>query len=161
MTILTPNSIVDLHGADKLISTVGSMGLHPVHSVEPFKVGLTQEDLNGFWRRIGDRIGTLDSKLVNRCTLCHIINEDHNVNLAGYDYIVRRIESGEAMGSELKDLRLVKEIAEVLFDYRACEKAIDDGDVRLVNRIMSKYPPSKTEGRRSKARKKAVERVFA
>ena len=158
-TPFSPNGIVDRLGADVLVSTVGSMGLHPVHSTEPFQVKISQEELDGFWRRIGDRVRSLDSKLVNRNNVCHIIGEDYNVSLAGYDYIVRRIDSGEAMGSELKDLRLVKEIAEVLFDYRACEKALDEGDVRLVNRIMSKYPSSKSEGRRSKARKKAVEVV--
>ena len=156
---ISPEGIVDAVGADKLISTLGSMGLYSVHSTEPFHVKVSQDDLNGFWRRIGDRLKSLDSKLVNRNNVCHIIGEDHNVSLAGYDYIVRRIDSGEAMGSELKDLRLVKEIAEVLFDYRACEKALDEGDVKLVNRIMSKYPSSKSEGRRSKARKKAVEVV--
>ena len=155
----TPDGIVNRLGADRLVSTVGSMGIHPVHSTEPFQVKVTQEDLNGFWRRIGDRLKSLDSKLVNRNNVCHIIGEDQDLNMVGYDYIVRRIDSGEAMGSELKDLRLVKEIAEVLFDYRACEKALDEGDVKLVNRIMSKYPSSKSEGRRSKARKKAVEVV--
>ena len=158
-TPFSPDGIVDRLGADVLVSTVGSMGLHPVHSTEPFQVKISQEELDGFWRRIGDRIRSLDSKLVNRNNVCHIIGEDHNVSLAGYDYIVRRIDSGEAMGSELKDLRIVKEIAETIMDYRTCENAIMDGDVRLVNRIMSKYPTSKTEGRRSKARKKAVEVV--
>ena len=155
----TPDGIVNRLGADRLVSTVGSMGIHPVHSTEPFQVKVTQEELNGFWRRIGDRLKSLDSKLVNRNNVCHIIGEGQDLNMVGYDYIVRRIDSGEAMGSELKDLRLVKEIAEVLFDYRACEKALDEGDVKLVNRIMSKYPSSKSEGRRSKARKKAVEVV--
>ena len=156
---ISPEGIVDAVGADKLISALGSMGLYSVHSTEPFHVKVSQDDLNGFWRRIGDRLMSLDSKLVNRSNVCHIIGEDQDLNMVGYDYIVRRIDSGEAMGSELKDLRLVKEIAEVLFDYRACEKALDEGDVKLVNRIMSKYPSSKSEGRRSKARKKAVEVV--
>ena len=155
----TPDGIVNRLGADRLVSTVGSMGIYPVHSTEPFQVKVTQEELNGFWRRIGDRLKSLDSKLVNRNNVCHIIGEDQDLNMVGYDYVVRRIDSGEAAGSELKDLRLVKEIAETIMDYRACENAIVDGDVRLVNRIMSKYPTSKTEGRRSKARKKAVEVV--
>ena len=153
----TPDGIVNRLGADRLVSTVGSMGIYPVHSTEPFQVKVTQEELNGFWRRIGDRLKSLDSKLVNRSNVCHIIGEDRDLNMVGYDYIVRRIDSGEAMGSELKDLRIVKEIADTILDYRALRDAIDDGDVRLVNRIMSKYPTSKTEGRRSKARKKAVE----
>ncbi len=155
----TPDGIVNRLGLDRLVSTVGSMGIHPVHSTEPFQVKVTQEDLNGFWRRIGDRLKSLDSKLVNRNNVCHIIGEDQDLNMVGYDYIVRRIDSGEAMGSELKDLRIVKEIADTILDYRALRDAIDDGDVRLINRIMSKYPTSKTEGRRSKARKKAVEVV--
>ena len=156
---ISPEGIVDAVGADKLISTLGSMGLYSVHSTEPFYVKVSQDDLNGFWRRIGDRLMSLDSKLVNRNNVCHIIGEDQDINMVGYDYIVRRIDSGEAAGSELKDLRIVKEIADTILDYRALRDAIDDGDVRLVNRIMSKYPTSKTEGRRSKARKKAVEVV--
>ena len=158
---VTPESIIDSIGADKLISSVGTMGLHPVHSSEPFQVGLTQEELNGFWRRVGDQLRKLDSKLINRSNVCHIIGEGQDINMDGYDYICRRIKSGEANGSELKDLRLVKEIAEVIMDYRSCENALTEGDIRSVNRIMAKYPMAGTETRRSKARKNAVERVLS
>ena len=154
----TSQNIIREVGVDRL-RQIGMMNFHPLRTDEPFRVRITQEELNGFWRRIGDRIRSLDSKLVNRNNVCHIIGEDNDIDMVGYDYVCRRIESGEAAGSELKDLRLVKEIAETIMDYRSCENAIADGDVRLVNRIMSKYPTSKTEGRRSKARKKAVEVV--
>ena len=154
----TPKIIIQEVGICRLCQ-IGLMNLHPIRTDEPFQVKVTQEELNGFWRRIGDHLRFLDSKLVNRNNVCHIIGEDSGINMVGYDYVCRRIESGEAKGSELKDLRIVKEIAETIMDYRSCENAIADGDVRLVNRIMSKYPSSKSEGRQSKTRKKAVEVV--
>lgn len=155
--IITYQTIIEQVGAGKVIAMVGCNGMYLKHSGEPFKVGLSQDDLNGFWRRIGDRIRILDSKLVNRANVCHIIGDDNNLNLVGYDYVCRRIVSGEAVGPEYKDLRLVKEIAETIMDYRSCERAVSDGDIVAVNRIMSRYPPLKTESRRSRSRKRATE----
>ena len=154
--VITYSTIVEQVGAGKVIAMVGCNGIYPKHSCEPFKVGLSQDELDGFWRRIGDHIRTLDSKLVNRANVCHILGENNDLNLDGYDYVCRRIDSGEAVGAEYKDLRLVKEIAETIMDYRSCECAVSDGDIVTVNRIMSRYPPSKTESRRSRSRKKAV-----
>lgn len=156
---ITYRTIVEQVGAGKVVGMIGCNGVHLKHSNEPFKVGLSQDELDGFWRRIGDRIRTLDSKLVNRANVCHIIGDDEDLNLVGYDYVCRRIDSGEAVGSEYKDLRLVKEIAETIMDYRSCQRAVTDGDIVTVNRIMSRYPASKTETRRSRSRRKAVEVV--
>ena len=147
-------------GPSKIVGKIGTMGIYNVHASEPFKgPSIKDSDFKALWRRVGDRVGQLDSMLVNRATLCHIIPDDRSsrINMAGYDYVCRRIDSGEAFGSELKDLRLVKEIADTLLDLERCRDAVDAGDRKAVIRILSKYPTLKSETRRSKARKNAVE----
>ena len=149
-------------GPSKIVGKIGTMGIYNVHASEPFKgPSIKESDFKSLWRRAGDRVGQLDSMLVNRATLCHIIPDDRSsrINMAGYDYVCRRIDSGEAFGSELKDLRLVKEIADTLLDLERCRDAVDAGDRKTVIRILSKYPTLKSETRRSKARKNAVEVV--
>lgn len=147
-------------GPSKIVGKIGTMGIYNVHAADPFNgPSITDSDYKALWRRIGDRVGHLESMLVNREMLCHIIPEDcgPEINMIGYNYVCRRIESGEAFGSEYKDLRLVKEIAETVMDMKCCREAAEAGDRMAVSRILSKYPTLKSETRRSKARKNAVE----
>ena len=149
-------------GPSKIVGKIGTMGIYNVHASEPFKgPSIKDSDFRGGGGGGGGGGGRVGAMLVNRATLCHIIPDDRSsrINMAGYDYVCRRIDSGEAFGSELKDLRLVKEIADTLLDLERCRDAVDAGDRKAVIRILSKYPTLKSETRRSKARKNAVEVV--
>ena len=116
-------------------------------------------DLTEFDRRIVFEMAHLWEMMVNEANFGLIHIEYRHVDMDQYDYVCRRIKSGEAFGPELKDLRLMKGIADIVLDQIAVHNAVEKSDSDRAYKIMSKHLAPKTEDRRSKARKKAAEVV--
>ena len=145
------------------VQKLARMGIHashngPAHMTAP----PTKEDVCNLVDRMIERVNTLSGSLINKSNLAHIVADGFDdVNYAGLDYITRRIESGEASGAELKDLRTLKAIADVLADCDAAKDAIRSEDWAKLSRLMSKYSPATKESRRSKIRANEVREARA
>ncbi len=130
------------------------MGMHASHNGPSYKaVPPTMDEVRDLVDRMIGRVDTLSDSLINKNNLAHIVADDlDEINREGLDYITRRIESGEASGPELKDLRTLKAIADVMADCDIARDAIRSEDWTKLSRLMSKYSPSTKESRRSKIR---------
>lgn len=145
------------------VQKLARMGIHASHNCPVRRTATpTKEDVANLVDRMIERVNELSGSLYNRCNLAHIITDDlDDINYGGVDYITRRIESGEASGAELKDLRTLKAIAEVMADCEAAKDAIRSEDWAKLNRLMSKYSPATKESRRSKNRAKEIREARA
>ncbi len=155
---MTANPVLDIVRSGTMLDAqqLAKMGIHASHCAPAYKTAQpSMQEMGDLEDRMIERVNALSDSLINKSNLAHIVTDDlSDFNHDGLDYITRRINSGEAFGAELKDLRTLKAIADVIADSDAARAAIRSEDWTKLNRLMSKYSPSTKESRRSKSRAK-------
>ena len=148
-----------IRSADEMdIQQLMRMGIHASHVAPAYKASPpSPEEIHEFIDRLIERVVSLSDSLYNINNMAHIVKDDlSGYNDEGLAYVIRRIDSGEAFGAELKDLRTIKAIAEVIADADALNVAIDSQNWKMATRIISKYAPASKGSRRSNPRAKEM-----